>query len=222
MRPRAWHHLDELFAGACDGMTYEEIEELYPEEFQLRESDKLAYRYPRGESYLDVIARLEPIIMEMERHREPLLIVGHQGTVHCRSERDFYISNTSYSSSTSTPYTRFGSTCAAQTTHIYIRSLHTGILRIIYAFYMGLTRAEAPYVSVPLNCVLQLVPSAFSCEEKVCVLLNLTLDFPVIYIVQHSMQCDVRDYVCTPHRRLFGGFVVICTLHGYGVEATHS
>jgi broad specificity phosphatase PhoE len=81
MRPRAWHHLDELFAGACDGMTYEEIEEQYPEEFQLRENDKLAYRYPRGESYLDVIARLEPIIMEMERHREPLLIVGHQGTV---------------------------------------------------------------------------------------------------------------------------------------------
>ena len=26
MRPRAWHHLDELFAGQCDGMTYEEIE----------------------------------------------------------------------------------------------------------------------------------------------------------------------------------------------------
>ena len=26
-----------------------------------------------------MIARLEPIIMEMERHREPLLIVGHQG-----------------------------------------------------------------------------------------------------------------------------------------------
>lgn len=26
MRPRAWHHLDELFAGECDGMTYEEIE----------------------------------------------------------------------------------------------------------------------------------------------------------------------------------------------------
>ena len=32
----------------------------------------------RGESYLDVIARLEPIIIEMERHREPLLIIGHQ------------------------------------------------------------------------------------------------------------------------------------------------
>lgn len=89
MRPRAWHHLDELFAGACDGMTYEEIEEHFPEEFERREQDKLAYRYPRGESYLDVIARLEPIIMEMERHREPLLIVGHQGKLSATKRHHF-------------------------------------------------------------------------------------------------------------------------------------
>jgi broad specificity phosphatase PhoE len=69
MRPRAWCNLDELYAGSCDGMTYEEIEEQFPEEFERRRTDKLAYRYPRGESYLDVIARLEPMIMEMERHR---------------------------------------------------------------------------------------------------------------------------------------------------------
>jgi broad specificity phosphatase PhoE len=78
MRPKQWAHLDEIFAGVCDGMTYEEIEESMPGEFELRKKDKLAYRYPRGESYLDVIARIEPIIVEMERHREPVLIIGHQ------------------------------------------------------------------------------------------------------------------------------------------------
>jgi broad specificity phosphatase PhoE len=62
-------------------MTYTEIKSSMPEEFTRRESDKLAYRYPRGESYLDVIARLEPMIIEMERHREPLLIVGHLATL---------------------------------------------------------------------------------------------------------------------------------------------
>ena len=31
---------------------------------------------------------------------------------------------------------------------------------------MGLSRAEAPYVSVPLNCVLKLTPAAFSCAEE--------------------------------------------------------
>lgn len=112
-------------------MTYEEIEEHFPEEFELRKVDKLAYRYPRGESYLDVIARIEPIVLEMERHREPLLIVGHQG-----------------------------------------------ILRIIYAFYMGLTRAESPYVSIPLNSIVQLVPSAFDCMEKRFTLYTPPKDLP--------------------------------------------
>jgi len=69
MRPRRWCNLDEIYAGMCDGMTYEEIEAVMPGEYQLRQLDKLAYRYPRGESYLDVIARIEPIIIEMERHK---------------------------------------------------------------------------------------------------------------------------------------------------------
>jgi len=42
-----------------------------------------------------------------------------------------------------------------------------GILRIIYAFYMGLSRAEAPYVSIPLHAVIKLNPSAFSCDVEV-------------------------------------------------------
>lgn len=37
-------------AGTCDGMTYEEIEREYPDEWQRRKADKLAYRYsiPQG------------------------------------------------------------------------------------------------------------------------------------------------------------------------------
>ena len=44
-------------------MTYEEIQERYPEEFALRDADKYHYRYPSGESYQDLVARLEPVIM---------------------------------------------------------------------------------------------------------------------------------------------------------------
>lgn len=35
-------------------MTYEEIANSYPEEFARRDQDKLKYRYPKGESYVDV------------------------------------------------------------------------------------------------------------------------------------------------------------------------
>ena len=35
--------------GVCEDMTYEEIQENYPEEFALRDQDKYRYRYPKGE-----------------------------------------------------------------------------------------------------------------------------------------------------------------------------
>jgi len=47
-RPMARRNLDELYAGTCDGMTYKEIEKVFPDEFERRQADKLAYRYPRG------------------------------------------------------------------------------------------------------------------------------------------------------------------------------
>jgi len=79
MRPRQWHALDEIHAGIFDGMTYEEIEERDPEEFAMRKKNKLGYRYPRGESYLDVLQRLDTIVHELERQRDPVLIISHQG-----------------------------------------------------------------------------------------------------------------------------------------------
>lgn len=116
LRHKTWSNLDEIYAGICDGMTYREIEERFPEEFARRKTNKLAYRYPRGESYLDVIHRLEPLMLEMERFREPLIICGHQG-----------------------------------------------VLRVIYAYWMGLAREEAPHVSIPMNTVIKLRPHAYGC-----------------------------------------------------------
>lgn len=63
-------------------MTYEEIEASHPEEFHNRDLDKFHYRYPRGESYEDLVARLEPVIMELERQKN-VLVVGHQAVLRC-------------------------------------------------------------------------------------------------------------------------------------------
>ena len=81
MSPRVLRNLDELYAGVCDGMTYAEIEDNYPEEYKMRKEDKLGYRYPRGESYLDVISRLDPLVHELESYSEPVVIVGHQAVL---------------------------------------------------------------------------------------------------------------------------------------------
>lgn len=66
----------------CDGLTYQEISDRYPEDFAARDEDKYNYRYRGGESYRDVVIRLEPIIMELERS-EDILIVTHQAVLRC-------------------------------------------------------------------------------------------------------------------------------------------
>jgi broad specificity phosphatase PhoE/predicted kinase len=78
---RAWRALDEIDAGVCDGMTYAEIATVMPHEYDARQADKFRYRYPRGESYQDVIQRLEPVIFELERERAPVLVIGHQAVL---------------------------------------------------------------------------------------------------------------------------------------------
>ncbi|CZT04272.1 probable fructose-2,6-bisphosphate 2-phosphatase [Rhynchosporium agropyri] len=77
-----WKALDELDSGVCDNMTYAEIKEEYPADFEARDQDKYNYRYRGGESYRDVVIRLEPIIMELERS-ENILIVTHQAILRC-------------------------------------------------------------------------------------------------------------------------------------------
>jgi 6-phosphofructo-2-kinase/fructose-2,6-biphosphatase 2 len=78
----SWKALDELDSGVCDGLTYAEIEQQYPHDFAARDADKYNYRYTGGESYRDVVIRLEPIIMELERS-ENILIVTHQAVLRC-------------------------------------------------------------------------------------------------------------------------------------------
>ncbi|CAM9866629.1 unnamed protein product [Lampetra fluviatilis] len=77
-----WKALDEIDAGVCEEMTYEQIQETHPEEFALRDQDKYHYRYPKGESYQDLVHRLEPVIMELER-QENVLVICHQAVMRC-------------------------------------------------------------------------------------------------------------------------------------------
>jgi 6-phosphofructo-2-kinase len=72
--------LNELSAGEFDGMTYEQIKAEYHEQYELRKKDKLHYRYPGpgGEGYLDIINRLQKVIIEVERMTDHVLLVGHR------------------------------------------------------------------------------------------------------------------------------------------------
>eukprot|EP00457_Paulinella_chromatophora_P006069 gb/GEZN01006087.1/.p1 GENE.gb/GEZN01006087.1/~~gb/GEZN01006087.1/.p1 ORF type:complete len:440 (-),score=57.86 gb/GEZN01006087.1/:395-1627(-) len=67
--------------GVCHGLKQEEIKRLYPEEFKAWEADKFRYRYPSGESLQDLVGQLLPVVLEIERHHEPVLVVSHLSTL---------------------------------------------------------------------------------------------------------------------------------------------
>lgn len=109
MSHNQYRNLDEVYAGEYEGLTYEEIKKREPFEAELRKLDKLGYRYPRGESYYDIIARLDDRIQQLETYQEPILIISHQA-----------------------------------------------VLRLIYAFLMGIPREQASELEIPLHTVIRI------------------------------------------------------------------
>lgn len=77
--------LNELRGGELDKMTHAEIKSKYPEIWDERMKDKLHFRYPGagGESYIDVIQRVRPVIIELERQHKSVLVVCHLAVQRC-------------------------------------------------------------------------------------------------------------------------------------------
>lgn len=73
--------LREMSFGAWEGMTWSELAKNYPDEWQARQNDMVAYRAPGGENLLDLHGRVMPVIMEIvERHRGgEVLVIAHGG-----------------------------------------------------------------------------------------------------------------------------------------------
>ncbi len=71
----------ELSLGRWEGLTMEEVKELYPEEAVLRFKDLARYRVEGGENLVDLSMRVNPVIDQiLDTHRgKNILIVGHGG-----------------------------------------------------------------------------------------------------------------------------------------------
>ncbi|MCJ1449271.1 MAG: hypothetical protein MMC23_009791, partial [Stictis urceolatum] len=73
--------MSQLKAGVCEKMSERRIRHEYPEEVSKHEADPYHHRYPRAESYHDLAVRLEPIILELEREKNDLLIIAHESVL---------------------------------------------------------------------------------------------------------------------------------------------
>jgi alpha-ribazole phosphatase len=81
IKPVNCSQLRELNIGIWEGLTWDEINQRWPEEWRARMTDLVNYRVPGGENLLDLQARVMPLMAGIvERHRgEELLVVGHGG-----------------------------------------------------------------------------------------------------------------------------------------------
>ncbi|PGH13179.1 hypothetical protein AJ80_06425 [Polytolypa hystricis UAMH7299] len=73
--------MSQLNPGVCEKMSERKIRQLYPDEVAKHELDPYHHRYPRAESYHDLAVRLEPIILELEREKNDLLIIAHESVL---------------------------------------------------------------------------------------------------------------------------------------------
>lgn len=112
-------NLDQINFGLWDGLTENEIENNYPELYKERNKDSYRFRYPRGESYSDLVQRIIPVIFEIERSQSPVIVVAHLSTLRC-----------------------------------------------IYAYFAKNEVDEMPFIDIPYNTVIKLIPEVYLCEEK--------------------------------------------------------
>lgn len=76
--------LREIDTGLWQNLTFAEAARLYPAEYAAREKDLIGYRFPGGESFRDLQARVVPAFVDLVNEslaagRESLLVVGHKG-----------------------------------------------------------------------------------------------------------------------------------------------
>ncbi|KAF4315685.1 hypothetical protein BBO99_00005994 [Phytophthora kernoviae] len=73
--------LNPLDKGECYGMTMSQMQEQMPEAYAAFEKDPWRTRFPGGESYQDLMLRLEPVLIDIEQHTGPVLVVSHISTL---------------------------------------------------------------------------------------------------------------------------------------------
>lgn len=73
--------LNTLDTGVCHGLTVAEIQSKMPQDWEKFHRNPFSFRIPGGESFSDLVTRLDPFIIEMERQETPILIVSHLNTL---------------------------------------------------------------------------------------------------------------------------------------------
>ena len=72
---------NEIHAGICEGMTYDEIQRFKPDIHSARKADKYSYTYPGGEGYATMKERIKIGIKKafyLNQRPDNIMIIGHR------------------------------------------------------------------------------------------------------------------------------------------------
>ena len=82
-RCEQFSNLNPLDKGDFTGLEMGEIQSADPEWYARLKSDPFQTRFPGGESYKDLIQRLESCLIDMEQQVAPVLVVSHVSVLQC-------------------------------------------------------------------------------------------------------------------------------------------
>ncbi|ODV83847.1 hypothetical protein CANARDRAFT_202123 [[Candida] arabinofermentans NRRL YB-2248] len=78
LRVRHRPEMTQMNPGDAEGLSDDELQAKYPVDYANHNLDPYHHRYPRADSYHDIALKLEPLIMEMERMRNDILIIADE------------------------------------------------------------------------------------------------------------------------------------------------
>jgi 6-phosphofructo-2-kinase / fructose-2,6-biphosphatase 4 len=73
--------LTQLNPGAAEGLTDDELNKKYHADYLKHKADPYHHRYPRAESYHDLALKIEPLILEMEKLSEDILVIADETVI---------------------------------------------------------------------------------------------------------------------------------------------
>lgn len=126
--------MTEINPGIVDGLSRQEMKQLYPDEYERSIKEPYSHRFPRAESYHDLSIRLEPSIFELERDRSDLLIIGEPGSISV--------------------WHRAGDVAVLR--RVYPG--HGSVLRCLFAYLKGLAPKDIPKVLIERGDLIEVLP----------------------------------------------------------------
>mmetsp|Transcript_8764 Transcript_8764/g.16612 ORF Transcript_8764/g.16612 Transcript_8764/m.16612 type:complete len:520 (-) Transcript_8764:1270-2829(-) len=183
--------LDEINAGIAEGLTYNDFKKQFPTEDSLRRSDKLRYRYPDGESYVDIANRISPLIQQLKLLGITIpssqLYTEVPGLSESSIDKENALNNNNnifqtlhhLNSTSASVFHGVNGECSL------VIVAHQAVLRVLYGILTSKCPDSIPRIEIPLHTVIELTPTLNGSLEEQRIFVNVDDSDPLDIGIDH-------------------------------------